>query len=62
MTRVPQVGECPDYDGMICRRYYPGDSACQQFGGKHRCLLDLWEAHAEISELKTASGTQGEKK
>lgn len=42
--RVPQIGECPDYAGMICRRYYPGDSACQQFGGKQRCLLDLREA------------------
>jgi hypothetical protein len=43
MTRTPQIGECADYAGMICRRFYPGDSACQQFGGKHRCLLDQRE-------------------
>jgi hypothetical protein len=49
VRRIPKAGECPDYAGMICRRYYPGDSACQQFGGQAKCLLDLREQHDAVS-------------
>lgn len=32
----------PDYHGgMICRKGYPGDSACTRFGGKMLCLKDV---------------------
>lgn len=33
--------ECnPDYNGgMLCRRHYPGDSACTEHGGKAQCLM-----------------------
>lgn len=37
--RPPPIGECVSRDNpMICRRFYPGDSACTFHGGKMRCL------------------------
>ena len=37
---LKQIGECESRAGMLCRRYYPGDSACTRFGGKASCLED----------------------
>jgi len=32
----------PDYHGgMICRRDYPGASACTRYGGIQKCLKDI---------------------
>jgi hypothetical protein len=35
---TPKPGECEPLDGMICRRFYPGLSACRAFGGETICL------------------------
>ena len=29
------------HGGMICRRDYPGESACARFGGLQKCLRDI---------------------
>jgi hypothetical protein len=35
----PRIGEChKEGDSLVCRRFYDGDSACTQYGGKMRCL------------------------
>ncbi len=44
---LPQAGgahqtlaECKPIGGLLCRRDYPGASACKKFGGLMRCLLE----------------------
>ena len=31
-------GECPPVGGLLCRRNYPGASACTRFGGLQQCI------------------------
>jgi hypothetical protein len=39
----PFDGKCAPRDGMICRRYYIGRSACTRYGGDMKCLSPLPE-------------------
>lgn len=36
--RFLYAGECPPVGGLICRRFYPGNSACAAYGGRARCI------------------------
>lgn len=37
-------GECKSTSSLICRRFYPGDSACTSYGGKQECINKIGSA------------------
>jgi len=37
-NRAPWMGECASVDGLLCRKNYPGTSACTSYGGTQQCI------------------------
>jgi hypothetical protein len=58
MVHLPgDDARCAPMDGLLCRRDYPGDSACSRYGGQSECLHDRRaEAERQPEFIRRAVG------
>jgi hypothetical protein len=57
MVHLPgDDARCAPMDGLLCRRDYPGDSACSRYGGQSECLHDRRAEAERVPEFIRRAG------